>query len=208
VVNEAQVELVAYDPVWPDQFEAERIRLAAVLAPWLVGSIEHIGSTAVPGVAAKPVIDIAVGVRDLKSSEPARLAVLPLGYQYFPYRASEEHWFCKPSPAYRTHHLHLVPFDGTLWRERLAFRDYLREHPVVAGDYATLKRSLTEQYRFDREAYTEAKGPFIRAVLAVALPTQARPNRPPLGVAGCQQAFAANKGERIAVAFAARTHSI
>ncbi len=181
-MNEAPIELVPYDPTWPEQFESERVRLHAVLAPWIVESIEHIGSTAIPGVAAKPVIDIAVGVRDLISSEPARLAVVPLGYLYFPYRPREEHWFCKPSLAYRTHHLHLVPSDGALWRERLAFRDYLRGHPAVASDYTTLKRSLAAQYRLDREAYTEAKGPFIRAVLGAALPAwQLRQSQRSLG---------------------------
>jgi GrpB-like predicted nucleotidyltransferase (UPF0157 family) len=139
-----------------------------VLAPWVVGGIEHVGSTAIPGVTAKPVIDIVVGVRDLPSAEPAHAAVAPLGYVSFPYRPTEEHWFCKPSPAYRTHHLHLVPFESTLWRDRLTFRDYLRAHPAVAAEYAGLKRGLATQYRFDREAYTDAKAPFIQAVLAAA----------------------------------------
>jgi GrpB-like predicted nucleotidyltransferase (UPF0157 family) len=180
-VEEEPVHLVDYDPSWPRQFEEERGRLLRVLAPWLVGPVEHVGSTAIPHLAAKPVIDIVAGVRDLESSKPARVAVASLGYMYFPYRPTEEHWFCKPSPAHRTHHLHLVPFESPLWRERLVFRDYLRQHPAVAQEYAALKRSLAERYRFDREAYTEAKGPFIREVVAAALRGERSPSGPVTG---------------------------
>ena len=112
-----------YDPSWPDRFEAERRLLLPVLAPWLVGPIEHIGSTAVPGLMAKPVIDIMAAVDDLTSSRPAIKALQPLHYCYFDYKADVMHWFCKPSDHERTHHLHLVPFHSQLWRERLAFRD-------------------------------------------------------------------------------------
>ena len=91
-----------------------------------------------------------------------------LEYCYFPYRPDDEHWFCKPSPEFRTHHLHVVPFGSRLWIERMAFRDYLRRHPDVAADYSNLKRQLAEQYRFDREAYTDAKEPFIRRIVALA----------------------------------------
>ena len=79
------------------------------------------------------------------------------------------HWFCKPSPAARTHHLHLVPSGTRLWVERLAFRDHLRRHPEIAGEYAELKERLAEQHRFDREAYTAAKAEFVESVLARVL---------------------------------------
>jgi GrpB-like predicted nucleotidyltransferase (UPF0157 family) len=88
---------------------------------------------------------------------------------YFPYRPDEIHWFCKPSAAFRTHHLHLVPFGGRLWTERLAFRDCLRRDAAAAAEYAALKQRLARQYQFDREAYTDAKEPFIRKVLASCL---------------------------------------
>lgn len=78
------------------------------------------------------------------------------------------HWFCKPSPAHRTHHLHLVPLGSPLWIE-LAFRDYLRSHPDVAGEYAALKRRLAAAPPFDRAAYTNAKAPFVERALATAL---------------------------------------
>jgi GrpB-like predicted nucleotidyltransferase (UPF0157 family) len=79
---------------------------------------------------------------------------------------------CKPSPAFRTHHLHLVPFRSPLWVERLAFRDCLRRDPAVAAEYARLKRDLARRYECDREAYTEAKGPFVRQVLSRLVTTE------------------------------------
>jgi GrpB-like predicted nucleotidyltransferase (UPF0157 family) len=166
--GEASVEVVPYDPSWPMLFDAEEKVLRRVLAIWLVGPIEHIGSTAVPGLAAKPVIDIMAGVRTLEDSRPAIAAASELGYCYSPYRTDTEHWFCKPSPAYRTHHLHLIPRGSEEWIRTLAFRDYLRTHSGVAAEYEALKRRLADQYRFDREAYTEAKHPFITRVTDVA----------------------------------------
>jgi GrpB-like predicted nucleotidyltransferase (UPF0157 family) len=165
-VREEPVNLVPYDPSWPHQFEAERALLEPVLSPWLAGPIEHIGSTAVEGLTAKPIIDIMVGVRDLASSVDARAALVPLDYMYFPYRPNVMHWFCKPSPARRTHHLHLVPVQSPLWWERLAFRDYLRNSASATAEYAALKEALAAQHRFDREAYTEAKGEFVQSILA------------------------------------------
>ncbi len=163
--GEEPVYLVPSDPAWPRRFEEERARLAVVLRPWLAGPIEHIGSTAVPGLTAKPVIDIMAGVRDLPSSLDARVVLTSLEYVYFPYRPDVMHWFCKPSPARRTHHLHLVPVGSGLWTERLAFRDYLRSSPAAAAEYAALKASLAARYRFDREGYTDAKGAFVDAIL-------------------------------------------
>jgi GrpB-like predicted nucleotidyltransferase (UPF0157 family) len=127
--GEAPVEIVPYDASWPDQFTQEAAFLQRALAPWLAGPIEHIGSTAIPGLAAKPVIDIMAGVDTLDASRPAIATLTDLGYCYFPYRPDSEHWFCKPSPAFRTHHLHLVRVESSQWREALAFRDYQRTHP-------------------------------------------------------------------------------
>src|SRR5688572_20348770 len=98
---EAPIEIVSYDPVWPTRFEEEATLLRRQLAPWLVGPIEHIGSTAVPGLAAKPVIDLMAGVQALETSRPAIAAATAIGYCYWPYQADAEHWFCKPSPTFR-----------------------------------------------------------------------------------------------------------
>jgi GrpB-like predicted nucleotidyltransferase (UPF0157 family) len=164
----AQVHIEDYDPMWPVLFSVERQRIVEVLEPWMAGPIEHVGSTAVPGLRAKPIIDIMVAVRTLEESRPAIDVLRSLSYGYYPYRADLMHWFCKPSPEFRTHHLHLVPFRGRLWTERLLFRDYLRSHPQAASEYAMLKARLAEEHRFDREKYTDAKGPFIQRILAIA----------------------------------------
>jgi GrpB-like predicted nucleotidyltransferase (UPF0157 family) len=105
-----------YDSSWPKKFESERLLLGPELVPWLVGPIEHVGSTAVPGLQAKPIIDIMAAVGDLPSSLPAIEALKPLSYCYFKYRDDLMHWFCKPSDLERTHHLHLVPLNSPLWR--------------------------------------------------------------------------------------------
>lgn len=159
------VIIETYDPLWPEMFAAERRLLLPVLMPWLVGPIVHVGSTAVPGLHAKPIIDIMAGVRDLPSSTPAIEALKPLQYCYADYRADVMHWFCKPGDWERTHHLNLVPFDSPLWRDRLAFRDRLTADAAVRSAYAELKVALASKYRNDREAYTEGKTEFISSVL-------------------------------------------
>ena len=166
---DAPVEIAPYDPSWPDRFGEEAERVGRVLAAWLVGPVEHIGSTAIPGLAAKPVIDIMAGVRTLDDSRPAIAAAAELGYCYAPYQVEIEHWFCKPSFAFRTHHLHLIPVGSQAWVRPIAFRDYLRVHAGVAAEYEVLKRRLAIEHRLDREAYTVAKRPFIDRVTDAAL---------------------------------------
>jgi GrpB-like predicted nucleotidyltransferase (UPF0157 family) len=168
-VTDEPVRIVLYDPAWPARFEQERAALTDAIGEWVVGGVHHVGSTAVPGLAAKPVIDILVGVRSLEESRECFGRLGELEYLYFPYRSEEMHWFCKPHPSRRTHHLHLIPTDGDRFRDELAFRDYLRTHAGVAEEYGELKRRLAEEFRDDREAYTEAKGEFIRATLGRAV---------------------------------------
>jgi len=162
----APIHVVPYDASWPALFAMERAALARLLAPWLHGPIEHIGSTAVPGLVAKPVIDIMAAVDSLDASRPALAALASLSYVHLPYRADIMHWLCKPSDDVRTHHLHLVPHGSALWHERLIFRDRLRADADVAAEYAALKLALAEKHEFDREAYTDAKEPFVRRILA------------------------------------------
>ena len=164
--EQAPVKVVAYDSSWPGKFRAEERYLSQVLSEWLVADIEHIGSTAVPGLAAKPVIDVMVPVEGLEVSRPAIGFLVQSGYTYYPYKGDVMHWFCKPSAAHRTHHIHLVPFGSQLWHDRLAFRDALRQRAELAAEYAELKQALATRYEFDREAYTEAKGPFVERVLS------------------------------------------
>ena len=166
---QAPIHLVEYDEKWPERFEEERRALVGAIGRYVAGTIEHVGSTAVPGLAAKPVIDIMVGVESLTASRPAVGILEGVGYHYFPHRAHVMHWLCKPSPEFRTHHVHLVPYRSPLWIERIAFRDYLRRHGDVAAEYASLKQRLALQFRSDREAYTDAKGPFIRKIVQLML---------------------------------------
>jgi GrpB-like predicted nucleotidyltransferase (UPF0157 family) len=166
---EAEVEIVRYDPAWPAHFAVERGLLLGAIEEYICGPIEHIGSTAVPGLLAKPVIDVMAAVRSLEGSRPAIPMLEKLGYSYADYRSGVMHWFCKPSPQRRTHHLHLVPFRSALWNERIAFRDYLREHPQTAAEYGALKVRLAERFRFDRESYTDAKESFVMRIVYLAL---------------------------------------
>jgi GrpB-like predicted nucleotidyltransferase (UPF0157 family) len=168
MVIEAPIEIVSYDGSWLARFADEREALVKVLRPWLSGPIEHVGSTAVPGLAAKPVIDIMAGVETLEASRAAIARLEASGYCYAPYKPEVMHWFCKPSPQLRTHHLHLVPVHSARWVECLRFRDALRADAELARAYAAVKIDLAARFGDDREAYTQAKAPFIRAVLAGA----------------------------------------
>jgi GrpB-like predicted nucleotidyltransferase (UPF0157 family) len=165
---DAPIHIEPPDPAWPAAFAAEHDVLQVVLAPWLAGPIEHVGSTAIPGLAAKPVIDIMVAVRDLESSRAAIPQLVQSSYCYAPYKPDVMHWFCKPGFERRTHHLHLVPYGSRLWNDRIAFRDRLRADSGLAEEYAELKHRLAVQFRLDREAYTDAKTPFIERVLSMA----------------------------------------
>ncbi len=159
------IRIVPYDAEWPARFENERTELEAAIGPWIAGGIHHVGSTAVPGLDAKPIIDILVGVEDLESSRACFGPLGELDYLYAPYLSDEMHWFCKPHPSRRTHHLHLVPHESARFRDELAFRDHLRSHPDTAAEYAALKRNLATRFENDREAYADAKTDFITRVL-------------------------------------------
>lgn len=159
------IRLAPYDPSWPDRFAQERAALDESIGNWATGGIHHVGSTAVPGLDAKPIIDILVGVDSLEASRACFDPLAKLGYLYAPYRADEMHWFCKPHPSRRTHHLHLVPTDSRRFRDELAFRNLLRANPEAAEEYAALKHDLAERLGDDREAYTDAKTQFICRIL-------------------------------------------
>lgn len=165
------VALAPYDAGWPARFEQERELVLGAIAPWVTGGIHHVGSTSVPGLDAKPVIDILVGVESLAASRACLERLAPLGYRYAPYRPGEMHWLCKPGPRLRTHHLHLVPTGSGRYRDELAFRDALRADRAVALAYVDLKRELARENRLDRDAYTAGKGDFIARVLARARPS-------------------------------------
>lgn len=154
-----------YDPSWPARFEEEKAALEVTIGDWVVGDIHHVGSTAVPGLEAKPIIDILAGVRSLEESRPCFEPLARLEYMYAPYLPEEMHWFCKPHPSRRTDHLHLVPVDSERYFDELAFRDRLRADPQAAAEYVGLKRVLTRRFEHDREAYTSAKSDFVHRLL-------------------------------------------
>lgn len=168
------IRVAPYDPAWPGRFAEERAGLSEAIGVWATGGIHHVGSTAVPGLDAKPIVDILVGVEGLEESRACFEPLATLDYLYAPYRAEEMHWFCKPNPSRRTHHLHLVPTDSSRFREELAFRDRLRADPAIAKEYAALKRDLAARFSRDREAYTDAKADFIHHALCAGIPA----NRP------------------------------
>jgi GrpB-like predicted nucleotidyltransferase (UPF0157 family)/GNAT superfamily N-acetyltransferase len=165
-LRDESIRISDYDPRWPEIFERERAALEAAIGAWATGGIHHVGSTAVPGLEAKPTIDILVGVEGLDASKACFEPLAGLGYLYAPYRSDEMHWFCKPHPSRRTHHLHLVPTESSRFADELRFRDRLRANPDTAKAYANLKRELATRFRDDREAYTEAKAEFIGKALA------------------------------------------
>jgi len=169
---QAPIEIVDYNALWPGKFAEERERLLVAISQWLRGSIEHVGSTAVVGLRAKPVIDIMAGVESLPASRDAIRVLRRLDYQYWPYKSDVMHWFCKPSAEFRTHHLHLVPVGSSMWVERLAFRDRLRADASARIEYAALKDDLATRYSDDREAYTDGKTDFVRRMVALELQQQ------------------------------------
>lgn len=160
------IVIADYDPRWPLLFaeEAAQIRAACGEA---VAAIEHIGSTAVPGLAAKPIIDMMPGVRDIKAAEGLVPAMQSLGYESLgAYGIEGRLYFRRGEP--RSHHVHMVEVGGEFWRRHLLFRDHLRANPGDANEYARLKRELAERLGADREGYTDAKSGFIERCLAAA----------------------------------------
>jgi len=158
--------LKEYNENWPRVFNAEAARLTKLLSCYIHGGIEHVGSTSVPGLLAKPTIDIMVGVESLSFSKPAIDILTANGYCYYPYKPEQMHWFCAPSPEKRDFHVHMVPFESDLWKERLRFRDILINDAKVRSEYAALKRKLMNEDAQDRERYTQLKWPFIKHVLS------------------------------------------
>jgi GrpB-like predicted nucleotidyltransferase (UPF0157 family) len=165
-----QIVIAPYNPDWPRWFDAEKQHLRNCLPKELIGRIEHFGSTAVPGLAAKPIVDMLVEVASLAETQ---VRIAPLlegqGYDYFwrPTRGNDQPpfyaWFIKrdPGTGARTHHIHMVEAQFEEHWERLLFRDYLRANAQAAYEYEALKVHLSARHAADREAYTEGKTAFI-----------------------------------------------
>jgi GrpB-like predicted nucleotidyltransferase (UPF0157 family) len=164
-----EIEIVDYDPRWAFLFNEEAARLRAVLDPSLIVGLEHFGSTAIPGLAAKPIIDILIAVRSLAAARATFVETLQkLDYIYWADNPKKDRmFFVKGMPPFgskRSHHVHITEPTGELWH-RLAFRDYLRAHSDEAATYERLKKRLAVEHQTDREAYTDAKSVYVESVM-------------------------------------------
>ncbi len=170
------VKLVSYKPAWAVAYLRERKRLRVALHGIAQG-IEHIGSTAVPGICAKPLIDMMVGLNSLRDVAECRGPLQALGYGYRGSVVAGERLFVKGPDHKRTHYLHIIRIGSRYWSLHLKFRDYLRKHDVVAQEYATLKRRLAVINPRNRPAYNAGKEPFIRNVLRAAAGRARKPRQ-------------------------------
>lgn len=166
-----KAEVCEHDPQWTGRADAERESLAALLGPWLVDGVEHVGSTAVPGLAAKPIVDLMASVTDLDLVvAEASESLGDAGWCYVGPELDGRPWrrfFVKPDASGRRReaHLHLIEAGHARWGAQIAFRDALRRDPGLAREYAELKRRLAAEHGHDREAYTDGKAEFVRRVL-------------------------------------------
>lgn len=149
---------------WSALFAAEAERLRVALHRY-GAAVEHCGSTSVPGVPAKPILDILVGLAEPIDIESVSRALRPLGYEHAPWAGVPGHEVFGKGER-RTHLLHVVPLNGSAWRRMVAFRDALREDEVLTREYAALKRDLAARYPRSRSAYTAGKSRFVEAVIA------------------------------------------
>jgi GrpB-like predicted nucleotidyltransferase (UPF0157 family) len=168
----APVEICEYDTTWPLKFEKQKNNVMKAIGNKVV-AVEHIGSTAVLGLGAKPIIDIMVGLHQLGDAKDCIEPLKRIGYEYVPELEAEipeRRYFHKgPSNVPKKHyHLHMVQMNSEFWNVQILFRDYLRTHSDSALEYFKLKKDLAEKYRLNREAYTEAKTSFIKSTIAKA----------------------------------------
>jgi len=169
VINKDHIDIIAYQADWPKNAELEIERIKSSL-PNIIDDIQHVGSTAVPGLAAKPIIDIQVGVKSLETIKKYAIQELEkLDYVYWAENPDPNRlFFVKGMPPYgeqRTHHVHVVSVDSPAYRDKIIFRDYLRSHPEAAKNYSELKTRLALEFSVDREKYTEKKTDFIKTIL-------------------------------------------
>lgn len=164
------VDIVRYDPSWPALFAAEQAKLARLLHPWLAAPAEHIGSTSIPGLAAKPVVDILAPVNSLAQAQTAIAVLEGDGWLFWAGDPNRDYrlWFLRPRPEARTHHLHVIQHDHPEAVALIAFRDALRGDAELSRSYADLKADLAVRHRNNRNAYTNAKARFVGEVLKSA----------------------------------------
>ena len=169
------VFIADYNPGWPARYTAEKRRIIRAIGPWAV-EIEHVGSTSVPGLGAKPIIDILVGIRSLHDAAHCIEPLHGIGYEYVPEFEAiiPERRYFRRGPQDDHYHVHMVELTSGFWERHLLFRDYLRAHPETAQEYERLKRELAAQFGSDRSGYTDAKTEFITAIEEKARTEQRR----------------------------------
>jgi GrpB-like predicted nucleotidyltransferase (UPF0157 family) len=165
-----QLKVVDSDPAWTYRFAEQQTMVEDLLRPWLTGPVEHIGSTAVPGLRAKPVIDMLAPVSSLAEARAAVPLLADAGWLFWPDDpcGSYRLWLLRPRPEARTHHLQVAEGEDPHSRALLAFRDVLRADDGLRREYASLKERLAAQNPGSRNAYTNAKGAFIQRALRQA----------------------------------------
>ena len=167
-LQRGSVQLVPYDPAWAVLFGVERDRLQLALHPYAL-DIQHIGSTAVPGLAAKPLLYLGIAVADAPAVAACIQRITALGYSYRGYRGASQGYFFDLGPERSlTHYLHLLLIDQPGWQNYLRFRDYLRAHPAARDAYQQLKQELAVRHAADRAAYSAAKTALVQHILAQA----------------------------------------
>jgi len=162
------VKLSPYNAEWPKIFEKEGTLLSSTLGD-LVIDIQHIGSTSIPGMAAKPIIDMMAAIPDFQNIEEYVQPLKNLGYEDRGQQGvPDRHIFVKGDEARRTHHLNLTEMDSSFWKEHILFLDYLRAHKEAVDEYAKLKTDLAKSFPDDRNSYTSAKAEFVKQIVEKA----------------------------------------
>lgn len=161
------VELHSYNSEWQLLFEEEKKELLSLLQKYIIG-IEHIGSTAIPGLISKPIIDIMLGLKKYSDSEKCIIKLGNIGYKCFGECGRPGRLFFIKGGIKSTHHLHLVEYGSIYWRENILFRNYLRRHKNVANEYASIKKELAKRYKNNRDAYRFYKSLFVENTLKKA----------------------------------------
>lgn len=162
------VKIEEYNDEWPFNYQEEKREIEEVMTDKAI-AIEHIGSTSVQGLGAKPIIDFMVGVKDLKEVESFIEPLAEIGYEHvFHKEFPNRRFFRKGQWRAGTHHLHIYVYRSEEWNNNILFRDYLKNHPEMLKQYNQLKKELAEKYPHDRVAYTNAKHPFIIDVIQKA----------------------------------------
>ncbi|MFS0613365.1 GrpB family protein [Lederbergia ruris] len=162
------VQLEDYNPNWENQFAYEKRRIIGAIGKQILG-LEHIGSTSIKGMQAKPIIDIMVGLRDLKEVPQLVNPLEEIEFEYVPKpELIDRKLFRKGEWGQGTCHLHICKLNSNEWKEKLWFRNYLRLNPQIAKEYVALKKDLASRYTHDRPTYTMKKEPFIKSVIQLA----------------------------------------